>query len=130
MIWESSWKLSKLRVVDLGYVPELKPVLLTNGKIAKLQDYTSGGGRFSWLVFNTDSFAWEKSNCIDISEVVGVVVPSSINSIEEYEDQIIKDCDEAQTKGGGPYLIIAKSPEKLEVINRIKEEAKRISKEQ
>lgn len=81
MIWESSWKLSKLRVVDLGYIPEIKPVLFSNGEIAKLQNYTSDGGRFSWLVLNTDSFAWEETEYIDISEVVGVVVPSSINSI-------------------------------------------------
>ena len=124
MIWESDWKLSKLRVVDLGYVPELRPVLLTNGEIAKLQDYTSGGGRFSWLILNTDSFTWEKSDYIDVSEVVGVVVPSWVKSVEELEDQIIDDFAEAQTKGDGPYLIMAKSPENFKVIQRLKEAAK------
>lgn len=124
MIRESSWKLSRLRIIDLGYIPERYPVLLADGEIAQLRGIAADFAS-KWMIFDTDSFDWLEIDDIELSRVIGIILPSWAETVEALESEIIDRMIDSFRDRDRPYHIRANSDHSLEDIRRLQQEAKR-----
>jgi hypothetical protein len=124
-IKSSLWKLSAIRIADIGYVPEYERVLLTDGDIAEFKS-VDPKGFILWDIFDTDTMQWLSTEDISPEEVAGVLIPPWVNSIEELEEHYIEDMLTVfRDTGKYQYQVLILRDSAEPTIKRLRREARR-----
>jgi hypothetical protein len=123
-IMEREWNGSLLRVVDLGYAPMDRPLLLRSGEVVKLVELPEG--TVSYDLFDPDHMEWEAlTDRVTEEEIAGLILPDYIKDVAEFEAELVHVlCDTLTSKRR--LQIICYRPEARPRVERLSRKARKL----
>jgi hypothetical protein len=123
-IMDREWKGSLLRVVDLGYAPKDRPLLLKSGEVVRLVALQQG--MVSYDLFDPDLMEWEAlTDRVAEEEIAGLILPDYIKDVAEFEAELVEIlCD--SMVGERRLPIICYRPEARPWVERLSRKARKL----